>query len=111
MQLKMLVQRLVDQYKVSTRQVSDAMMLTRSVLYYKSVRRSDVAVRRRIVEIANTRIRYGINRIHALLKREGWKDNKNLIYHIYKKEGLNLRSKRPRRSKVAAHCMERPNLI
>ena len=107
----MLVQRLVDQYKVSTRQACEAMMLTRSVWYYKSIRRSDVAVRRRIVEIANTRIRYGVNRIHALLKREGWKDNKKRIHRIYKEEGLNLRSKRPRRSKVAAHRMERPSLI
>jgi len=59
-------------------------MLTRSVWYYKSVRRSDVAVRRRIVGIANTRIRYGVNRIHALLKREGWKENKKRICRIYK---------------------------
>jgi hypothetical protein len=48
-------------------------MLTRSVWYYKSVRRSDKAVRRRIVEIANTRIRYGVNRSYVLLRREGWK--------------------------------------
>jgi putative transposase len=87
------------------------MMLTRSVWYNKSVRRSDVDFRRRIVEIANNRIRYGVNRIRALLKREGCKDNKKRIHRIYKEEGLNLRSKRPRRSKVAAHRMERPNLI
>jgi len=87
----MLVKRLMDQYKVSTRQACEAMMLTHSVWYYKSVRRSDVAVRWRIVEIANTRIRYGVNHIHSLLKREGWKDNKKRIHLIYKEEGLNLR--------------------
>jgi putative transposase len=67
----MVVQRLVDQYKVSSRQACEAVMLTSSVWYYKSVRRSDKAVRRRIVEIANTRIRYGVNRIYVLLRREG----------------------------------------
>jgi putative transposase len=110
-QLKMVVQRLVDQYKVSARQACEAVMLTRSVWCYKSVRRSDKAVRRRIVEIANTRIRHGVNRIYVLLRGEGWKDNKKRIHRIYKEEGgLNLRSKRPRRSKVAAHRMERPVL-
>lgn len=107
----MLVQRLVNQYKVSTRQACEAMILTRSVWYYKSIRRSDVADRRRIGEIANTRIRYGVNRIHALSKREGWKDNKKRIHRIYKGERPNLCSNSPRRSKVAAHRIERLNPI
>lgn len=105
----MVVQRLVGQYKVSTRQACEAVMLTRSVWYYKSVRRSDKAVRRRIIEITNTRIRYGVNRIYVLLRRECWKDNKKRVHRIYKEEWLNLRSKRPRRSKVAAHRMEIPS--
>ena len=56
----------------------------------------------RIREIAEVRIRYGIERIYILLRREGWKDNFKRIYRIYKEEGLNLRSKRPRRHKTAA---------
>lgn len=87
------------------------MMLNRAAWYYKTTKRSDKAVRSRIVEIANTRIRYGVNRIHVLLRREGWKDNKKRVHRIYKEEGLNLRSKRPRRSKVAAHRMERPKQV
>lgn len=83
-------------------------MLNRAAWYYKPYKRSDNAVRIPIVEIANTRVRYGVNRIHVLLRREGWKDNKKRIHRIYKEEGLNLRSKRPRRSKVAVHRMERP---
>ncbi|MFN7539180.1 MAG: IS3 family transposase [Bacteroidota bacterium] len=110
-QLKVLVQKLKDQYKVSTQKACQAMMLNRAAWYYKSTKRSDKAVRSRIVEIANTRIRYGVNRIHVLLRREGWKDNKKRVHRIYKEEGLNLRSKRPRRSKVAAHRMERPKQV
>jgi putative transposase len=60
-------------------------------------------------EIAETRVRYGHWRIHTLLKREGWKDNHKRTYRVYKEEGLNLRSKRPRRNKAAAHRMERPD--
>ncbi len=106
-----MVQKLKDQYKVSTQKACQAIMLNRAAWYYKSTKRSDKAVRSRIVEIANTRIRYGVNRIHVLLRREGWKDNKKRVHRIYKEEGLNLRSKRPRRSKVAAHRMERPKQV
>jgi len=52
-------------------------------------------------EIAEARVRYGFNRIHVLLRREGWRDNHKRTYRIYKEEGLNLRSKRPRRNKTA----------
>ena len=64
----------------------------------------------RIREIAETRIRYGFWRIYILLRREGWKDNHKRAYRIYKEEGLNLRTKRPRRRKAAAHRVERPKL-
>ena len=106
----MLVQKLIDQYRVSKKKACAAMMLPRSMWYYQSIKRSDKAVRSRIKEIAEARIRYGVNRIYTLLRREGWKDNKKRVHRIYKEEVLNLRSKRPRRSKVAAHRMERPDL-
>jgi putative transposase len=61
----------------------------------------------RIVEIAKTRIRYGFRRIFILLRREGVKDNHRHVYRIYKEEGLNLRTKRPRRNRVEAHRLER----
>ena len=82
----------------------------RSAWYYKAHRRDDRAVRKRIIEIAEIRIRYGFWRIFTLLRREGWKDNHKRIYRIYKEEGLNLRSKRPRRSKTAAHRVLRPTV-
>lgn len=47
-------------------------------------------------------------RIYVLLRREGFKDNHKRVRRIYREEGLNLRSKRPRRSKAAAHRLERP---
>jgi putative transposase len=46
----------------------------------------------------------------VLLRCEGWRDNHKRTYRIYKEEGLNLRSKRPRRSKAAAHRQQRPLL-
>lgn len=65
-------------------------------------------LRLRIKEIALSRVRYGHKRICTLLRREGWKDNHKRVYSVYKEEGLNLRSKRPRRSRAAAMRLERP---
>jgi len=83
-------------------------MMGPSTYHYRAHRREDRPLRSRIREIANTRIRFGFGRIRTVLKREGWKDNHKRVYRIYREEGLNLRRKRPRRSKAAAHRMERP---
>ncbi len=62
----------------------------------------------RIREIAETRIRYGVLRIHILLRREGWLVNHKKTHRIYCLERLNLRSKRPRRHVTARHRRIRP---
>jgi len=54
-----------------------------------------------------TRIRYGYRRIHVLLQREGWEVNAKRVYRIYREEGLQLRSKTPKR-KVSAKRRESP---
>ena len=58
-------------------------------------------VRQRMREIVSTRIRYGYRRVHVLLKREGWNVGRNVVYRLYREEGLALRSKTPRRRKMA----------
>jgi putative transposase len=59
----------------------------------------------RMKEIAAVRVRYGFERILIMLRREGFKDNHKRVYRVYREEGLNLRSKRPRRSR--SHRLER----
>ena len=105
-----LAEGLQRDYRVSIQRSCKVIKLDRSAWYYRSRRRDDRAVRERIKEIAAIRVRYGYNRIHILLRREGWKDNRKRVHRIYKEEGLNLRSKRPRRNKAAAHRLERPGL-
>jgi putative transposase len=80
------------------------------LVYYKAHGRDDRAVRQRIKEIAATRVRYGMARIHVLLRREGWCDNHKRLRRIYREEGLNLRSKGPHRNKAAAHRKEQIQL-
>ena len=105
------MRKLLDGYRVSERKACSVVMLSRTVFHYTvHPKRDDRAIRQRIREIAETRVRYGFDRIQVLLRREGWTDNHKRTYRIYKEEGLNLRSKRPRRSKAAAHRQERPTL-
>lgn len=82
-------------------------MISRSVYHYRSRRGTDAVVRHRIREIAETRVRYGYQRIHVLLQREGWIINHKKVHRIYCEEGLNLRRKRPRRNVAGAHREDR----
>ena len=52
--------------------------------------------------------RYGYRRVHVLLRREGWQVGRNVIYRLYREEGLALRTKRPRRRKMAVARQARP---
>ena len=53
----------------------------------------------RMREITSVRTSWGSRRVHVLLQREGWHVNHKRIRRLYRLEGLNLRSKRPRRRK------------
>lgn len=51
----------------------------------------------RIKDIAAARPRFGYQRIHVLLRREGLRINCKKVYRIYKEEGLSVRIKKRRR--------------
>ena len=108
--MKRLAQSLMDDYRVSVRKVCLVVMLHKSVWYYKSVCRDDSVIRMRMREIAMVRVRYGFGRVFTLLRREGWKDNHKRVYRLYRLDGLNLRTKRNRRSRAGAHRIERPDI-
>jgi putative transposase len=38
-----------------------------------------------------------------MLRREGWPISRNLVYRLYREEGLALPSNRPRRRKMVVH--------
>ena len=98
---------LLNQYQVSIRRACASVLLCRAMFFYKAKPRDDRALAMRMREIANTRVRYGFKRILTLLRREGYTDNHKRVYRIYKKEGLNLRNKRPRRNRSGIHRLER----
>ena len=75
----------------------------RSTQRKPSRRNPHTAIRLRMHEIAQVRVRYGYRRFHVLLKREGWSVGRNLVYRLYREEGLVLRRRRPRRRKAAVN--------
>jgi len=95
---------------VSERRACEVVRIWRSSHRYRSHRRDDRALRLRIREIAETRVRYGYRRVHVLLRREGWRVNHKRTYRIYCQEGLNLRRKRPHRHVTSSQRMVRPEV-
>lgn len=61
----------------------------------------------RMREIAQTRVRYGYRMIRVLLNREGWKVGKDLVYRLYREEGLGLRKRPPGRRRAVVHRQDR----
>lgn len=88
-------------YRVSVRRACMVIELGRTTYYYKSRTDPQTALRIRLRDLANARIRYGYRRLHVLLRREGWKINAKRVYRLYVQEGLGLRIKKPRRRRSA----------
>jgi putative transposase len=88
-------------YRVSQGRACRVARLPVSTFRYQSTQEPRTALRLRIREIAQARIRYGYRKIRVLLKREGWNVGKKLVYRLYREEGLTLRYK-PRRRRCAA---------
>jgi putative transposase len=61
------------EWQVSIRRACRALPVERSTYHYRPRRAERAGLRKRIKEIAETRVRYGYRRIHVLLRREaGW---------------------------------------
>ncbi len=54
----------------------------------------------RIIELAQAYGRYGYRRITALLQREGWRVNHKRVERIWRKEGLKVPKKQPKRGQL-----------
>lgn len=71
--------------------------------YATSKARDQSALRLRIREIAHARPRFGYQRIHVMLRREGWLVNKKRVHRWYRIEGLQLRMRVRRRKHMCLH--------
>lgn len=87
------------EYNISINRCCGLVRLARSMYHYEGKGRGDKLLRTRMNEIAAVRVRYGFWRIPIPLRREGFMDNHKRMYRVYYEEGLNLRSKRPKRNR------------
>jgi len=102
-----MVEYLRGGYRVSERRGCRVMRLNRGTFRDCTNRDPRTALRMRIREIAQARVRYGYRKIRVLLNREGWNVGKYLVERIYREEGLTLRQRRKRHRRVAEHRRER----
>lgn len=63
----------MSHHRLSQRRACALLRHPRSTHCYRSVKDPQLALRQRMREIAQVRVRYGYRRIHVLLRREGWK--------------------------------------
>lgn len=96
-QRRVAVRHLQSRFNVSQRRVCLLLRLSRTACRYTPKRDEQLALRKRIVELARSRVRYGYKRIHVLLKREGIDVNKKRVHRLYCLEGLQIGKKRKRR--------------
>lgn len=96
---------------VSVRRACSVLRFDRSTYQYKSRRTDPAALKKRIKEICETRVRYGYRRVHYVLRREGWQINVEKVYRIYKELGLQLRNKSPKRRVKAKLREHRANAV
>lgn len=84
------------------------MSAPRSSVRYRSIKPSREPLRRRLRELAAVRLSWGYQRLHILLRLEGWRINRKLTYRLYTEEGLTLKRVRPKRRKSAVRREGRP---
>lgn len=105
--MKQVVAYIVASHGYSERRACQVTRQHRSTQRKKLVSDPLTELRQRMHEIVATRSRYGYRRVHIMLKREGWKIGRNRVHRVYREEGLALKTKRPRRRKMAAHRQAR----
>jgi transposase InsO family protein len=66
------------------------------------IRDDEDALTSAIIRLATTYGRYGYRRITALLRAEGWRVNLKRVYRIWRREGLKVPQKQPKRIRLPA---------
>ena len=88
-------------YQVSQRRACRALAVERTAVRYQPQRDPAPALRRRLHELATTRLTFGSRRLHTLLRRDGLEINYKRVHRLYVEEGLQLKPRRRRRRKAA----------
>jgi len=96
--LKAAVGQMQEEYAFSQRRACGVLTLAVPSCRYQS-RRSDEALRTRLVELAREKPRFGYRRLHVLLRRSGEAVNHKRVHRVYREAGLGLRRRKRK------HCV------
>jgi putative transposase len=102
------VSHLVEAHGLPERRACRLADLNLSTWQYRARRQARSTLRERLKELAGERRRFGYRRLHALLRREGWRVNHKAVHRIYVEEGLQVRR---RKRKRLARVERRPMLV
>jgi putative transposase len=87
-------------YAVSERRACRATGFARSSQRYRSVRPPRRELRERLHTLALLKPRWGYRRLHWLLRREGWAQNRKCVQRVYREEGLSVKRRLRKRVSV-----------
>jgi transposase len=93
---------------LSERQACRFTGFARASQRYRSQRPPHTALRDRLPTPAKLRPRWGYRRLHRLLRREGRRVNRKLVYRLYREVGLAVRRRRRKRVAVARQPLPAP---
>ena len=92
---------LCEHYPVSERRACQLLNQPRATQRYLPVERDDERpLTKRIIELASMFGRYGYRRITALLRLDGWWVNHKRVERIWRREGLKVPKKQPKRGRL-----------
>ena len=101
MRRRQMVDHMMNHLDVSERRACRVLGQTRSTQRYApQVADDEELLVRRIIELACEYGRYGYRRITALLHREGWAVNHKRVERIWRREGLKVPHRQPRRGRL-----------
>jgi putative transposase len=82
-----------EQFQAGERRVCGLLPIAVSSFLYFS-RRSDEALKERLIGLAREKPRYGYRRLQVLIEREGERVNHKRLYRVYREAGLCLKRKK-----------------
>ena len=96
-----MVDRVLKTLKVSERRACRVLEQARTTQRHSPhIKDDEERLVARIIELATRYGRYGYRRITALVKQEGWKVNHKRVERIWRREGLKVPKKQPKRGRL-----------
>lgn len=109
-QRREVVTYLIGSFPTSARRACELINLSRSRWHYQIRRPAHADLRLRLCELAAKRPKWGYERLHILLRREGKLVNHKLVLRLYREEGLAV-TRRCRQKRVSVPRVPLPTPI